>query len=374
LADGHGAGRQAGFVRRLGETFGTDAFCPGRAKGVGANGSPLARPRTCGMHALLTSTGVIAISEIGDNRMLMAAEFLSRHRAVDISSKRHALLIVNAHSRQGRASAAAAAEILRSNGIRLLQRESDDRRQLAELIRAHATEVDRVILGGGDGTLNAAIGAVIETGLPLGILPLGTANDLARTLGLPLDLQEASRVIAAGRTRAIDVGRVNDGYFFNVASLGLSVDLTRELTPARKRRWGKLGYTLAMLRVLLRARPFSAVIRANGDVQRVKTLQIAIGNGHYYGAGMSVEQSAAIDDGRLDVYSLELRHPWKLALIYPAFRRGRHKRWPDVRTFACEELEIRTRKPRPINTDGELTTATPARFTVLRNAITVYVP
>jgi YegS/Rv2252/BmrU family lipid kinase len=245
---------------------------------------------------------------------------------------------------------------------------------LAPLIRAHAGEVDRVILGGGDGTLNAAIGGLIDTRLPLGILPLGTANDLARTLGLPLDLPQAARIIAAGRTRAIDVGRVNDRYFFNVASLGLSVELTRELTPERKRRWGKLGYTLAMLRVLLRARPFSAVIRANGEVHRVKTLQIAIGNGHYYGAGLSVEESAAIDDGLLDVYSLELRHPWKLALIYPAFRRGRHKRWPEVRTFACEGLELRTRKPRPINTDGELTTATPARFKVLRNAIKVYVP
>jgi YegS/Rv2252/BmrU family lipid kinase len=306
--------------------------------------------------------------------MLMAAEFFNRERSVDRLPNGSALLIVNAHSRQGRTSAIAAAEILRSVGVPLLERESVHREHLAPLIRAHAGEVDRVILGGGDGTLNAAIGGLIDTRLPLGILPLGTANDLARTLGLPLDLPQAARIIAAGRTRAIDVGRVNDRYFFNVASLGLSVELTRELTPERKRRWGKLGYTLAMLRVLLRARPFSAVIRANGEVHRVKTLQIAIGNGHYYGAGLSVEESAAIDDGLLDVYSLELRHPWKLALIYPAFRRGRHKRWPEVRTFACEGLELRTRKPRPINTDGELTTATPAQFRILRNAVTVYVP
>jgi diacylglycerol kinase (ATP) len=288
--------------------------------------------------------------------------------------RRRALLIVNRGSRFGRDGVQAAAGVLSEAGIELVEPDCTDVAHLDKLIRRHSATVDCAIIGGGDGTLNAAAPALVETGLPLGILPLGTANDLARTLGLPVDLAGAARVIAAGKTRRIDVGRVNERLFFNVASIGLSVTLTGELTPERKRRWGRLGYVLATIRVLSGARPFSAWITANGETHAVKTVQVAVGNGRYYGAGLTIEERARIDDGKLDLYSLEVSHPWKLALIYPAFRHGRHKRWRDVRTLSSGAIEIRTRKPRRVNTDGEITTTTPARFSVLCDAVAVYAP
>lgn len=299
---------------------------------------------------------------------------LATAAAVAPSGRRRALLVVNRDSRCGRDGVQAATDALVEAGIELVEPDCADTAQLDGLIRGHAATVDCVIVGGGDGTINAAAPALVETGLPLGILPLGTANDLARTLELPVDLAGAAKVIATGKMRRIDVGRVNDRFFFNVASVGLSVALTSELTPERKRRWGRFGYALATIGVLSRARPFSAWITANGETHAVKTVQIAVGNGRYYGAGLTVEERARIDDGKLELYSLEVSHPWKLALIYPAFRHGRHKRWSDVRTLNSEAIEIRTRKPRRINTDGEITTTTPARFSVLRHAVTVYAP
>jgi YegS/Rv2252/BmrU family lipid kinase len=230
------------------------------------------------------------------------------------------------------------------------------------------------VLGGGDGTLSSAAPASIETGLPLGILPLGTANDLARTLELPLDPAAAAQVIVDGELRRIDVGEVNGKPFFNVASLGLSVSLTRELTHDLKQRWGKLGYAVATFRALSQARPFLAAIRSGDEVHKVRTLQIAVGNGRYYGGGIAVETEATIDDGCLNLYSLEFDHLWKLALVYPAFRKGRHGMWKDVRTLSCTEVEIRTGRPKKINTDGEITTETPAQFRVLRRSISVFVP
>jgi YegS/Rv2252/BmrU family lipid kinase len=291
-----------------------------------------------------------------------------------MSRQRRALLMINANSRQGREADQMAEEVLERGGLEI-QREACDRpNDLADAIRRSADTVDLVVLGGGDGTLNSAAPALIETGLPLGILPLGTANDLAHTLGIPLDIEDAAQVIVQGRLRRIDLGEVNGKPFFNVASLGLSVSMTRELTHDVKQRWGKLGYAVATFRALSRVRPFSAVIRSGDEVHKIRTLQISIGNGRHYGVGLIVEKEAEIDDGCLHLYSLEFDHLWKLALVYPAFRKGRHGMWKDVRTMSCREVEIRTDRPKAVNTDGEITTMTPARFRVLRRAISVFAP
>jgi diacylglycerol kinase (ATP) len=231
-----------------------------------------------------------------------------------------------------------------------------------------------VIVGGGDGTLNAAVDALVDTQLPLGILPLGTANDLARTLGIPNSLSEACKIIAYGDLRRIDLGWVNGKHFFNVASLGLSVKITQRLTKEVKRRWGILAYAATALQVIWEARPFSAEIVLNGKSLRVKTLQIAVGNGRYYGGGMAVVHDATIDDQRLDLYSLEIEHWWQIILLLPAMKEGRHIHWREVRALQGQEIEVYTRKPRPINTDGEITTYTPAHFRVIPKAITVLVP
>ncbi|MGI8739712.1 MAG: lipid kinase [Gammaproteobacteria bacterium] len=290
------------------------------------------------------------------------------------SSARRALLVINRKSRQGQGPADAAIDVLESGGIQLRREDCVAPDELAAMIRRLRDEVDLVVLGGGDGTLNAAAPALIETGLPLGILPLGTANDLARTLRIPPDLRAAAKVIVDGHVRRIDLGDVNGQPFFNVASMGLSVGMAHELTHDVKQRWGRLGYAVATGRALSRMRPFSAELRYDGETHKVRTLQISVGNGKYYGGGMAVKEGAVIDDGRLDLYSLEFGRLWKLALVYPAFRSGRHGMWKEVRAISCTDVEIRTRRPRSVNTDGEITTRTPARFKVLRKAVAVLTP
>jgi diacylglycerol kinase (ATP) len=292
----------------------------------------------------------------------------------EASRQRYALLVVNEKSRQGHVSANAAVDVLERGGMRLQRESCQGPDELSATILRLAGAVDLVVLGGGDGTLNAAAPALMETGLPFGILPLGTANDLARTLGIPPDVREAAQVIVNGHLRRIDLGEVNGKPFFNVASLGLSVRMTRALTHDVKQRWGKLGYAVATCRALSRMRPFSAEIRHDGHVHTVRTLQISVGNGRHYGGGLTVEEDAEIDDGCLNVYSLEFDRLWKLALIYPVFRSGRHGMWKEVRTISCTEVEIRTWRPQPVNTDGEITTETPARFRVVPKAVAVLAP
>ncbi len=283
-------------------------------------------------------------------------------------------MLVNPNARRGGEAIDGVVAQLEAGGLRVIKEAFASPAEVTNDILARQSAVDSVIVCGGDGTMNAAAPALIKSGLPLGILPMGTANDLARTLGIPPDLEEAAKIIVAGHQRSIDLGEVNGHPFFNVASIGLSSDLASELDGTLKRRYGRLGYAIAAFRVLTRAKAFRAMIITKSGATRVKTLQIAIGNGVHYGGGNVVEATAAIDDGQLDLYSLELGSVWKLALMAKSFRAGSHGAWQEVRTERCTEFEIRTRKPMPINTDGELITQTPAKFTMLRNAVTVFAP
>ena len=285
-----------------------------------------------------------------------------------------ALLIVNAKARSGATQLRAAVEALERQGITPVHRDCGSREDLSPLIVRASDDVDCVVVGGGDGTINAAALGVIERNLPLGILPMGTANDLARTLDIPVDLDAAAGIVAAGHTRRIDLGLVNGEPFFNVASVGLSAELAQTLTRDIKRRFGRLGYGIVAMKVLFRARPFSAIITSADGTVRVRTLQIAVGNGRYYGGGNAVEKDAAIDDQHLDLYSLELRRAWKLALMARSFRYGEHGAWEEVRAIRAKEFEIRTRRPRPVNADGEIVTRTPARFTIRPAAVSVFAP
>jgi diacylglycerol kinase (ATP) len=289
-------------------------------------------------------------------------------------AQRTALLFTNAGSRQGATDLAPAIEVLRAGGVQLLDRPPPDIQALGAWIAAHRADVDLVIIGGGDGTLNAAADALVEAGLPLGILPLGTANDLARTLEIPAGIADAARVIAAGRTCRIDLGRVNGKHFFNVASLGLSVDMARQLDSATKRRWGVLGYPITLWRALGARRAFRARIRCDGGPMRVRAMQISIGNGRHYGAGMTIAADAAIDDGMLDLVSVAPQELWELVAHLPALRWGSYERAERIRHRRCREIEIETGRPIPINTDGEVTTRTPARIVVIPKAIAVFVP
>ncbi len=285
-----------------------------------------------------------------------------------------ALLLVNRQARRGQSALAQAIDQLQALGFTILEESAAHPPQLPELIRSYRDRVDLVIVGGGDGTLNAAIAGIVDTRLPLGILPLGTANDLARTLGIPTDLTTACQIIAGGYQHPIDLGWVNGHYFFNVASLGLSVQITQNLTTEVKQRWGVLAYMTTAIRVIGQSRPFWAKIRSGDTSIEVGTVQIAVGNGRYYGGGLTVANDAAIDDERLDLYSLELQRWWQILPLLPAMHRGQHATWTGVRALMGREFEVHTRRPRPINTDGEITTHTPATFRVVPKAVSVFIP
>lgn len=287
---------------------------------------------------------------------------------------RRVLMIINPKSRQGSADLAEVRGLLEARGLRLHQETPGDAAGVAQLIDAHAGETDCIILGGGDGTLNCAAGALVSSGLPLGILPLGTANDLARTLGLPTDVREAAAVAADGHVKQIDVGCVNGVHFFNAADIGLGARVTALLDRGTKSRWGVLAYPRSLLGAWRKNRAFTARVRCDGRVETLRVIQLKIANGKYYGGGMSVLDDAAIDDERLDLLAIRPQGMLSLLRLAPALRAGAARGTPHVKVRSGRRIDISTRRRMDVSTDGEITTATPAQFSILPRAVKVYVP
>jgi YegS/Rv2252/BmrU family lipid kinase len=285
-----------------------------------------------------------------------------------------ALLLINPRARRGAERVPEIAERLRALGPALVVEPTDDPTRFPELIHRHAGGIDVVIVAGGDGTINAAVQVLIQARIPLGIIPLGTANNLARTLAIPFDPEGACAVIAAGHRQRIDLGWVNGRYFCTTASLGMSVRITEELSPGAKRRLGPIAYAVAAAKVLRQIHPFHADILREGGARHTRTVQIVVGNGRYYGAALAVAHDATIDDARLDLYSLEVNHWWELLKLAPHLKRGTHVHRPEVEALRGTAFEIRTRRPMPIDLDGELGAETPAAFEVVPRALEVLVP
>jgi diacylglycerol kinase (ATP) len=287
---------------------------------------------------------------------------------------RTVLLVCNRLARQGDAVAASLGEALEACSLDVVDPGLEDPELIPELIRRYAAEVDVVVLAGGDGTISGAAGALRETGVPFAIVPLGTANDLARTLAIPDDPAAACRLVTTGRIKAIDLGEVNGRYFFNAAHIGLGVEVERSLESEIKERWGVLAYARATLDALSELRPFAVEIRADGRRQVLRSVQITVGNGRYYGGGMTIAEDAAIDDARLDLYSVAPVSGWQLLRLAPDLRRGRQDRLEAVEVLAGREIEVRTRHPKRVIADGEPIAHTPAVFRVLPGAVRVIVP
>ena len=297
----------------------------------------------------------------------------------NVRSPRSAALVVNAGSRSGRASLDAAAGALRAAGVDVAVALAVPGDQVgATAGRLVADGHDLLVVGGGDGTVGAVAGQVAGTGVVLGVLPLGTANDLARTLQIPSDLSGAAATVAGGRVVDVDLGRAGDAPFLNVASVGLAVGVTEALSPRLKRRIGPLAYPLAAVVAYRRHLPFRARLEfPDGDhppLDLGDLLQVSVANGRHFGGGSTASPTAHIDDHLLDVAVIRrgrLREHVSIALLLRTGRFVEHDRVEHVRT---RRVRLVTEPGLRLNLDGELVGRTPTDLRVERNAVHVLVP
>lgn len=286
---------------------------------------------------------------------------------------RQAILIVNAKSRRGAGSFAQACARLKAAGIELLDAKAiGDPREMGPAVRAAIKAAPMVIIGGGDGSLSESIDDFVGTDTIFALLPFGTANSFARTMGIPLDLDGAIQVIARGRRQAIDLGKINDDFFLNNAAIGLAPMLAKTVPHGLKCKLGRLGYLLWAGWAAASFRAFRLKVVNDGKVKRLWATEVRIANGRFHG-GVELIEKADLESGEIIVQAVRGRSLIRLAVNYAA-RLLKRPSGPGVREFHGRELVISTRPPMRVSIDGELGPETPFTASVAEAAVWIAAP
>jgi len=246
----------------------------------------------------------------------------------------------------------------------------DDGAELA----LRAVEADEVpVVVSGDGLLGAVGGAMAGTQTPLGIIPGGRGNDLARVLGIPADPAEAVAVLAAGETRRIDVGEANGKRFLGIVSVGFDSEANRLANETSFMR-GNLVYAYAAVRTLLSWKPGRFTIRVGEERRRFSGYSVSVANSRAFGGGMYIAPDAELDDGEFDVVTVGAVGKLRFVGNLPKVFKGTHVDEDEVRVFRAAQLELTASRPFPVYADGEHLTDLPATLRVLPRALSVLVP
>jgi diacylglycerol kinase family enzyme len=235
-----------------------------------------------------------------------------------------------------------------------------------------------LVAAGGDGTVSAVAGVLRGTGTPLGVVPSGTFNHFAKDLGLPLEAEEAARVIVAGKQAAVDLGEVNGNCFLNNASLGLYPGIVKERTrqQRRLRRSKRAAMLWATLAALDRPPLLDLRLEVDGEVRDCRAPFVFVGNNDYLLEGFDIGRRGRVDCGVLTVYTT--RSCTSGGLIALAFRAllGRLRQADDFVESSATTLCVKSRHRRLlVAMDGEVSRmATPLEFRILPRSLQVLVP
>lgn len=296
-----------------------------------------------------------------------------------------AVLVVNTRSRRGHRAYPRLARLLAERGVHLLADlpVTDPLRFTATLEQALAMEPDLLVLGGGDGTMATAVDLLAHRDVALGVLPLGTTNNFARSLGLPLSVAGAVRTIASGKVADVDLGCVRgphgEDLFCNLASLGLSVEVAHQVPHLLKRVLGRAAYPITAARILPSHHPFRATVSWTDETgasqaETFWTHQLNIANGRSH-AGRPIARDASIDDGLLVAYRLGGRERSKLSrATVEQVVLGPHRDLAMTPFLVVPEVRVETDPPLGVDVDGEVLGTTPVTISCAPQALRVVLP
>lgn len=249
---------------------------------------------------------------------------------------------------------------------------TETKRAAAEAARAG---VERVVVIGGDGTLDAVAGELAHTDTALGIIPSGTGNDFCHTAGIPTDLEAAFAIAVGPVTKRIDLGIAGGRHrFLNVAGAGFDAEVGACSSRVPSRLGGGLTYLVGTLSALAHSQPVAAEIQVDEQCYSGQTTMVAVANGPQYGGGMRIAPDARRDDGLLDVCVVEGMSRTELLRIFPGVYAGQHVKHPKIRMLRGREVQIRPQAPMRLHADGDVLGLTEFTFRVEPGALAVAMP
>lgn len=288
-------------------------------------------------------------------------------------------LIVNpvAGRRRGARAAAQALGVLAAAGVEVDVRHTAGPGDAERLSREAAAEgPDAVVVCGGDGSLSQAVRGLLDTGVPVGLIPAGTGNDFARAAGISREPRVAAAQIVGGRARAVDLLETDGGAVLalNVMGVGFDARVCERINRRRRVVSGKLAYLPAVARELISYRPIEVRLRVDDRWWEGHVLLLAVANANSYGAGMKISPRSRIDDGLLDVVVVQALSRVEFIRSFPRVFRGTHLDHPAVVALRGREVEVLTEEPCPVLSDGDLVTMTPLRVHVLPGRCLLWLP
>lgn len=265
-------------------------------------------------------------------------------------------------------------EYLRSRGARVECEPSSGPDDLVRIAAASSRAgFDRIVIVGGDGSVNLAVREfALDSGV-LAVIPTGSGDDFARVAGLPRQVRAACDTVLDGRVREIDVALANGIRYLGVAGLGFDSEVSEYARNVRLLR-GSAVYLYAIFRVLPRFKPHEVEIRTESGSRRLQIMFAAVGNSRQYGGGIRITPSAVIDDGLLDVCIVHRTTRMELLRTLPKAYTGAHVKSPFVETLRSRELHVSSSDRLPVYADGEPLTETPVSFGIAEQKLRVVVP
>jgi YegS/Rv2252/BmrU family lipid kinase len=225
----------------------------------------------------------------------------------------------------------------------------------------------------GDGLLGAVGGAMAGSETPLGLIPGGRGNDLARALGIPAEPEAAVEVVLGGESKRIDVGEANGKRFLGIASVGFDSECNRLANDTHFLR-GNLVYAYSMPRTLIGWKPARFTIADGGERKRITGYFVAVANNSVYGGGMYIAPDAELDDGLFDVVSIGEVGKFRFLRGLSEVFKGTHVEREEVDVFRASRLDIDASRPFPVFADGDHLTDLPVSLRVLPRCLSILVP
>lgn len=238
--------------------------------------------------------------------------------------------------------------------------------------KALAANETLILIGGGDGTISNAVDYVAYTNKEIGIIPLGTTNNFAKSIGMPESIDDCVKRIAQSKAREVDLGKIDDEYFANATTIGVSANIASNVTNLQKKYFGRLAYGLVGMIELVKHKPFYVRISdVDADMEiSMETHQLVIANGRYH-AGKAIATDAALTSRELVLFALGGRS--KLGLVFRMidFYSGRRKSIRHHSYVLGRNIRIHTTPQQKVELDGELAFTTPIELSVAAKSIKV---